>query len=80
MTGCMDCGAKYHSWPDFHVADETWQRYCPERYDGGLICLNCFAQRMVEQSEEEVANGTRLTRLDPVIAFTITGNATAGRS
>ncbi len=72
---CHDCPAPYGSWPDFYVEPEIWVKYGPHGHEGGLLCLNCFAQRMAVHADNRRATGETFVRIDPVFAAKITGLA-----
>lgn len=74
---CHDCRAPYHSWPDYYVEPETWTKYGPYGHEGGLLCLNCFAQRMAVHADARHGGGYTLVRIDPIFAAKITGTASS---
>lgn len=72
---CHDCPAPYGSWPDYYVEPVIWSAYGPTGHEGGLLCLNCFAQRMAVHADQRRTNGETFVRINPIFAAKITGTA-----
>lgn len=74
-AACYDCHAPYGSWPDFYVEPEVWLKHGPTGHEGGLLCLNCFAQRLAVHADDRRKRGDTYVRIDPIFAAKITGLA-----
>ena len=55
-ASCYDCGLDYRdpAWIEAVVDDEVWRIISPTHDEGGLLCINCMARRLVEHGLDQV--------------------------
>jgi hypothetical protein len=55
--GCGGCGLPYGSpgWCDVVIPDLDWLLISPTGDEGGVLCLTCMAERLIEAGRENVA-------------------------